>query len=74
MGMGTNIKIITEPPAPPWPTEEVTVVCSGCGATLGLTRYVDTPPPIILAIYSHLGLGKPSETEQYCPICGTAAG
>lgn len=74
MGMGTSIRVTKDPSIPAWPTEEVAVVCSGCGATLGLTRYVDTPPPIVLAIYSHLGLGKPSETEQYCPACGTAAG
>jgi len=77
MGMGTGIRVITEPSVPPWPTKEIEVTCSGCGATLGLTIYVLVMEldPILRSQYEYLGIAThPEMTEQHCPVCGTAAG
>jgi len=76
MGMGTAIRVVTEPPVPPWPTREIQVTCSGCGAILGLTVYllVTELDPLLRTKYEYLGMGMPGMTEQYCPVCGTAAG
>jgi len=75
MGLGVSIRLVSPPEAPPWPTKTEQMICSSCGAKLEITKYQerDELPEATRKIYDILGVTKPAETEQHCPVCGAPA-